>query len=67
MEKLAAAKINVVSMQAICSGEGRFGGILWVGAADVRKAAKALGIASKPQPAVPPAAGTPPVPEIPTP
>ncbi len=53
MQKLAAAKINVVSMQAICSGEGRFGGILWVDSADVRKAAKALGIVKKPEPAAP--------------
>ena len=45
MQKLAAARINVVSVQAVCSGEGRFGGILWVRPEDVRKAAKALGIA----------------------
>jgi hypothetical protein len=45
MEKLGAAKINVVSMQAISAGAGRYGGILWVKAADVRKAAKALGLA----------------------
>ncbi len=45
MEKLGAAKINVVSVQAISSGSGRFGAILWVKAGDVRKAAKALGAA----------------------
>lgn len=45
MERLAAAKINVVSIQAISSGTGRFGAMLWVKPADVRKAAKALGIA----------------------
>jgi hypothetical protein len=45
MEKLAAAKINVVSMQGISAGIGRFGAILWVKPADIKKAAKALGIA----------------------
>jgi hypothetical protein len=43
MEKLGAAKINVVSMQAISSGAGKFGAVLWVKAADVKKAAAALG------------------------
>ena len=43
MEKLAAANINVVSMQAICAGAGRFGAILFVKSAEVRRAAKALG------------------------
>ena len=42
--KLAAAKINVVSSQAICAGEGRFGALLWVAARDVKRAAKALGV-----------------------
>ena len=45
MEKLGAAGVNVVSMQAASSGEGHFGAILWVNPPDVRKAAKALGIA----------------------
>jgi len=44
MEKIAAAKINVTSMQAITAGAGRFGALLWVQPPDVRKAAKALGI-----------------------
>ena len=43
--KLAAAKINVISSQAICAGDGRFGGLLWVAPRDVKRAAKALGIA----------------------
>jgi hypothetical protein len=43
MGKLAAAGINVTSIQAITAGAGRYSGILWVKAADVRKAAKALG------------------------
>jgi hypothetical protein len=42
--KLAAAKINVVSSQAICAGAGRFGGLLWVAPRDVKRAAKALGV-----------------------
>jgi hypothetical protein len=41
--KLAAAKINVVSSQGICAGEGRFGALLWVAPRDVKRAAKALG------------------------
>jgi len=43
--KLAAAGINATAMQAISAGAGRYGGILWVKAADLRKAAKALGVA----------------------
>jgi hypothetical protein len=43
--KLAQANINVTSVQAFCAGAGRYGGMLWVKAPDVRKAAKALGIA----------------------
>jgi hypothetical protein len=41
--KLAAAKINVVSSQGICAGEGRFGALLWVAPRDIKRAAKALG------------------------
>lgn len=44
MEKLAQAKINVTAIDAVCAGAGRFGAILWVKPADVKKAAKALGI-----------------------
>jgi hypothetical protein len=43
LAKLGAAGINVVAIQAACSGEGRFGGVVFVEPADVRKAAKALG------------------------
>src|SRR2546429_19573 len=42
--KLADAKINITSVQAFCAGSGRYGGMLWVKAADMRKAAKALGV-----------------------
>lgn len=41
--KLAAGGINIVSMQVVCAGAGRYGGLLWVAPADVRKAAKLLG------------------------
>ncbi len=43
-EKLAAAKINIVSAQAITAGSGLYGAILWVAPRDVKRAAKALGI-----------------------
>lgn len=43
--KLAAAGINATAGQAISAGGGRYCGMLWVKAPDVRKAAKALGAA----------------------
>lgn len=42
-KKLAEANINLVSVQVFCAGSGRYGGMLWVGAPDLRRAAKALG------------------------
>lgn len=42
--RLAAAKINVTAINAVCSGEGRYGAIFWVKPRDVKKAAQALGI-----------------------
>ena len=42
--KLADAKVNITSVQAFCAGSGRYGGMLWVKAADLRKAAKVLGV-----------------------
>ena len=44
-KRLADASINVTSVQLFCAGSGRYGGMLWVNAPDLRKAAKALGIA----------------------
>ena len=41
--KLSAVGINLTSMQTICAGAGRYGGLFWVKPEDVRKAAKALG------------------------
>ena len=43
--RLAAAGINVTSVQAVCAGAGRYGGLLWVKSGDVKKAARALGAA----------------------
>jgi hypothetical protein len=43
VSKLAEAGINVTSVQAFCGGSGRYGGMVWVKPADLRKAAKALG------------------------
>ena len=45
LERLAAAKINVTATDAVCAGAGRFGALLWVQPADVRRAAKVLGAA----------------------
>jgi hypothetical protein len=43
-ERLATAGVNVTAMDALCAGSGRYGAILWVKPADVKKAAKALGV-----------------------
>jgi hypothetical protein len=42
-DKLAAAKINVTAMDAVSSGDGRFGAIFWVKSETVAKAARLLG------------------------
>ncbi len=42
LERLAAAKINVTSVQAVCADAGRFGALLWVKPRDVKRAAAAL-------------------------
>lgn len=43
LAKLAGAKINVTATDAICTGDGRFGVLLWVKPRDVNRATKALG------------------------
>jgi hypothetical protein len=43
LSKLGDARINVIAIDAVSGGEGRFGAILWVKPKDAAKAAKALG------------------------
>ncbi len=42
LEKLAQAKVNVVALDGVSAGAGRYGAILWVKPKDVNKAASAL-------------------------
>ena len=44
LAKLADARINVVAMNAVAAGEGRYGAILWVEPRNVRRAANVLGV-----------------------
>jgi hypothetical protein len=44
MAKLGAAKVNVTATEAVCSGMGRFGALLWVKPKDLKKAARARGV-----------------------
>jgi len=44
MAKLGAAKVNVTAVDAVCSGMGRFGALLWVQPKDLKKAAAALSL-----------------------
>ena len=44
MAKLGAAKVNVTAVDAVCSGMGRYGALLWVKPKDLKKAAAALGV-----------------------
>lgn len=43
LEKLAAARISMTAMDAVCAGQGRYGAIFWVKAKVVAKAARAVG------------------------
>lgn len=43
LKKLAAAKIYVGSVQAVCGGSGRYGAVIYLQPAATRKAAKILG------------------------
>ena len=42
-DKLAAAKINLIAVDAVTAGKGRFGAIFWVKREAVAKTAKVLG------------------------
>lgn len=44
MRRLSEAKINVTAIDAVCTGGGRYGAILWVKPAAYDAAAKALGV-----------------------
>jgi len=44
MKRLSEAKINVTAIDAVCTGGGRYGAILWVKPTAYDAAAKALGI-----------------------
>ncbi|HEY7040564.1 MAG TPA: hypothetical protein VID28_17005 [Methylomirabilota bacterium] len=41
--RLAAARINVTAIDALCAGGGRYGALLWVAPRDFNKAAARLG------------------------
>jgi len=44
LSKLEQAQINITAVQAIASGEGRYGAILWLKPRNIGKAAQALGV-----------------------
>jgi len=44
LSKLGRARINITAMQAVASGRGRYGAILWVKPRNINKAAQALGV-----------------------
>jgi hypothetical protein len=41
--RLAAARINVTAIDAVCAGAGRYGAILWVAGRDYNRSAAVLG------------------------
>jgi hypothetical protein len=44
VNRLAEARVNITSIQAVATGEGLYGAILWVKPRSVAKAAQALGV-----------------------
>ena len=44
LSKLGQAQINIIAMQAIAAGAGRYGAVLWVKPRNIGKAAQALGV-----------------------
>jgi len=43
LTKLAEQRINVIAIDAVCSGKGRYGALLWVSPAQYARASRALG------------------------
>ena len=43
LAKLAAARINVTAVDAVCAGAGRYGAILWVAGRDYNRGRHAAG------------------------
>jgi ACT domain-containing protein len=41
--KLAEKRINVIAIDAVCAGKGRYGALLWVSPAQYARAARTLG------------------------
>lgn len=41
--KLAEKRINVIAIDAVCAGKGRYGALLWVSPTQYARAARALG------------------------
>lgn len=56
LEKLGESGINVTGIDALSAGEGRWGAIIWVEAASLRKAQRVLGATVKGKPAAKPRA-----------
>lgn len=44
MAKVAAAKINITAIDAVCGGQGRYGALFWVKPRDVKKVANILSV-----------------------
>lgn len=42
--RLGSAKINITAIDAVATGDGRWGALLWVKPRDVKRAAAALGV-----------------------
>ena len=55
---LAEANIGNISVEVFCAGSGHYGGMLWVLAPDLRRAARALGATSWQKPKLVSKAGT---------
>ena len=47
LDRLATAKINITAVDAVTSGDGRFGALLWVAPEAVAKTAKLLGASAE--------------------